>query len=73
MSDNDSLERRHRNEEERDADRLFKIRNILNIIFMIGVVVGVVLYFYVAHNVGTIVILSAIVFKLIECSLRFFH
>ena len=36
--------------------RLFKIRNVLNILF--------------SHNVGIYVILAACVFKFVECSLR---
>lgn len=54
-----------------DDDRFFKIRNILNIIFILGAVIGVLLYVYSSQTVGTIVILISMVFKIIECILRF--
>lgn len=53
--------------------RFFKTRTILNIIFMIGALIGVILYFAVGKTVGTIVILVAVVFKITESILRFFH
>lgn len=52
-------------------DRFFKIRNILNIIFILGAVIGVLLYVYSSQTVGTIIILISMVFKIIECILRF--
>jgi uncharacterized membrane protein YoaK (UPF0700 family) len=54
-------------------DRFLHTRNILNIIFMVGAICGVLLYFYSGHTLGTIVILAAMVFKIVECSLRFLH
>lgn len=54
-----------------DDDRFFKIRNILNIIFTLGAVIGVLLYVYSSQTVGTIIILISMVFKIIECILRF--
>lgn len=54
-----------------DDDRFFKIRNILNIIFILGAVIGVLLYVYSFQTVGTIIILISMVFKIIECILRF--
>ena len=74
MADNDyttAVRRRHR--EEKPRDRFFKLRNILNLIFMIGAVVGVVLYFNSDTTVGTVIMLAAVVLKIIECSLRFIH
>ena len=47
-----------------------KIRTILNITFMVGAIIGVFLYFYNSHYVGTIVILVSMVFKFIETILR---
>ncbi|HEY9551292.1 MAG TPA: hypothetical protein VIQ97_03300 [Prevotella sp.] len=64
---------RHRREEDTNADRFFRIRNILNIIFLLGSVIGLVVYFVSDHTLGTYVILAAMVFKIIESSLRFFH
>lgn len=47
-----------------------KIRNILNIIFMIGAVIGVVYYLTVDKTAGTLIILTAMCFKIVESSLR---
>mgnify|MGYP006972495532 CR=1 FL=1 len=71
MDTNETYIPRHRRgEEEKPRDRFFKIRNILNIIFMLGTVVGVLLYFFSSHAVGTFVLLCAIIFKIAECCLR---
>ncbi len=71
MESNDSVaqkpERRHRNEKKRD--RFFVFRNILNILFMVGAIVGVVIYLN-DHSTGTAIILTAIVVKFTECVLR---
>ena len=50
-----------------------QIRNILNILFMIGAVVG--MYFYLSkneekHNLGLYIILFSMVFKITESALR---
>ncbi|MBR1468816.1 MAG: hypothetical protein IJ605_01690 [Prevotella sp.] len=47
-----------------------KIRNFLNLIFMIGAVIGVAIYLFADEFSGTIVVLSAMSFKIVECSLR---
>lgn len=56
-----------------NQDKFLKIRNVLNIIFMAGAIVGILLYFYTDRTGGTITILAAMVFKMIESILRFFH
>jgi archaellum biogenesis protein FlaJ (TadC family) len=74
MTDNESLAKKpermkHRNEKKRD--RFFVFRNVLNILFMIGAVVGVVLYLNSSdHTVATAIILTSIVLKFTECVLR---
>ena len=47
-----------------------KIRNILNIIFMIGAVVGVIWYLTSDKTTGTYIILISMCFKIAESSLR---
>ena len=56
--------RRHR----RDAsnDKYFTIRNPLKIIFMIGAI-----FYFHDRTMGTIVILTAMAFKIAECCFRF--
>ena len=60
---------RHRRADN-TTDKYFKLRNILNIIFMLGAVVGVCLYLWKDSTVGTIVILGAVVVKMVECCFR---
>jgi len=59
--------KRHRREE----DRFLPIRNVLNLIFILGALVGVGLYFFFNRQMGTFVVLGAMVFKIVECILRF--
>lgn len=50
-----------------------QIRNILNIIFMIGAVVGVILYLQKneqTHQLGLYIIFISMCFKIAESSLR---
>lgn len=58
----------HRRPED---DKYFKIRNILNIIFMIGAVVGMCIFYFNDRTLGTIIILTAMAFKIAECCFRF--
>ena len=71
MNEEEFIPHRH-HEEKNKEDRFFRIRNVLNIIFIIGALVGLVLYFASDHTSGTIVILAAMVFKIVESCLRFF-
>ena len=47
-----------------------KIRNVLNIIFMVMAVIGVIYYLTKDRMVGTFIILIAMCFKIPESSLR---
>ena len=60
--------RNHR--QPREHTRIDYIRQWLNIIFMLGAVVGVIFYFLSDSNTGVIILLTAIVFKFVECVLR---
>ena len=74
MENQNSTERRpeHRMHRQERKDRFLYIRQWLNIIFMLGAVVGVIVYFLAdLTTTGTIIILVAMVFKIIECVLRF--
>ena len=62
--------RRHKRETE---DRFLPIRQWLNIIFMLGALVGVIVYFLTDNTTtGTIIILVSMVFKMVESVLRLF-
>lgn len=70
MLDHNSIN--HRKEEQAANDHFRTTRQWLNLIFMIGGIVGVVLYLYLTpQTVGIIVILASMVVKFIECALRF--
>lgn len=56
-----------------DNSKLLKLRNLLNIIFMVGAIVGLVIYFLGHQQMGIIVILFSMVFKMAESTIRFFH
>lgn len=59
-------------EERRPSKTVFIIRQALNIIFMIGAVVGAVLYWTQPEpTTGILVIMTAMFFKMAECVLRF--
>ena len=68
----DDITTRHHQKDDLKKD-FYKLRNILNIIFMVSAVIGVVIYIYVAHIIGVIIILVAMAFKLVECCLRIIH
>ena len=56
-----------------DNSKLLKLRNLLNIIFMLGAIVGLVIYFLGHQQTSIIIILLAMVFKMAESTIRFFH
>ena len=63
-------QRRHRRP-DKDQDQFLPIRNVLNIIFIIGAVIGVYVYFFANTKVGTFIVLGSMVFKIAETILRF--
>ncbi|MES5135363.1 hypothetical protein ABVC71_06620 [Prevotella amnii] len=74
MDNNKSTVRRpnHRLRPMRERGRFFITRQWLNSIFMLGALIGGIFYFATDDtNVGIIIILIAMVFKIIECILRF--
>ena len=56
---------------EREKDPYMKLRQWLNILFMIGAIAGMAVYFLANNTTGTYIILCSMVFKIIECVLRF--
>lgn len=49
---------------------IFKLRNILNIIFILGAIFGMIYYFFIDDYIGTFIILGAMAFKITETSIR---
>lgn len=68
-SGNEYLQRRHRDGQEQKNNHL-RLRNVLNIIFMLLAIVGVVVYCWSDHTRGAIILLVAVVFKIVESALR---
>ena len=55
-------------------DDMLKYRNILNIIFMVLAIVGVIVYTQADYKItATIILIVAVVLKFIEVALRMFH
>ncbi len=72
--DNDNSRLAHRRrDDDRPKDQFLKLRNWLNIIFMVGAIIGVSIYLLSNHQVGIIIVLVAMVFKIVESALRFLH
>lgn len=53
--------------------RFLKLRNWLNIVFMLLAIVGVIVFLMDYHTAGYVVMIVAVVFKIVETILRFFH
>lgn len=66
---NEYLQRRHRGEREQKDNHL-RLRNVLNIIFMLLAIIGAAVYYWSDHTTGAIILLVAVVFKIVESALR---
>jgi len=53
-----------------ERGRLFWLRNLLNIIFILTAIIGIVVYLLYAKTTGTYIVLGAMAVKIIETSLR---
>lgn len=54
----------------RERGKFFWLRNTLNIIFIIGAIVGMLVYFFKNNEAGTVIVLGAMAFKMCECVIR---
>lgn len=55
---------------ERKKDSTIKIRNFLNIAFMLLAVIGVAVYLWGNTFIGTIIVLVSMAIKMVECVMR---
>ena len=62
--------KRHNLEPFRDSSKTRELRFWLNIIFMIGAIAGLIVYFYVGRTAGMWVLAVSCIFKFIELALR---
>ncbi len=67
-TDNGRMGRRHHR--QRGDDNMLKFRNVLNIIFMVMAIIGVIIYFTEYRTIGTYVLLAAMAVKMVECCIR---
>ncbi|UKK47046.1 hypothetical protein L6475_07275 [Prevotella sp. E9-3] len=58
------------NDDDRQSDRFYKLRQILNLVFLIMSVVGIVMWFYGSRDMGIYVLIIGTIFKFAELSLR---
>lgn len=64
--------RRHNLEPFRDSSRTRVLRFWLNVIFLVGAIAGLIVYFYADHDTAKWILLVALVFKFVELFLRIF-
>ena len=60
--------RHHRAPTERG--KFFLLRNLLNTVFIIGAALGMIVYFFKNEEVGMVIVLGAMAFKMCECVIR---
>jgi hypothetical protein len=61
----------HRMRKDRAHDHTLGLRNILNIIFMVGALIGAIFYFFTDHTtIGIYIMLGAMAVKMVECCIR---
>ncbi len=75
MQNNSAVRPHHHTQKiEEERNGMFKLRNILNIVFMILAVAGVIVYMLSNyHNTAVMIMIIAVVIKFVEVSLRLFH
>ena len=64
--------RRHNLEPFRDSSRTRVLRFWLNVIFLVGAIAGLIVYFYADHETAKWILLVSLVFKFVELILRIF-
>lgn len=64
--------KRHNLEPFKDSSRTRVLRMWLNIIFMIGAIAGLIVYFKVDHDMAKWILIVSLVFKFVELFLRIF-
>lgn len=72
MNDFNPTSQRHHSK-DKHRSTIFKIRTILNIVFMLGALAGIIMYMFHSHYIGGVIIIISMVFKFSECILRLIH
>ena len=72
MERENGLARRPRHQmrrEERSDNKMLPLRNILNLVFMLGAIAGVVTYDLGSARLGIIIVLVAMAVMMVECAI----
>ena len=64
------FKKRHNLEPFRDSSKTRKLRMWLNIIFMVGAIAGLIVYFKADHETAKYILIVSCVFKFVELVLR---
>ena len=72
MEEIEEIHSHHRLREHKKPVPHPRLRNALNIIFMVAALTGVIWYFVSDHYTGTIIVLTGMAFKFIELVIRIF-
>ena len=72
MENEEIIEHRSRTEKlsYSNKGKFFKLRNFLNIIFILLCLAGMAVYVWWSEEYGGMVLITAVVFKIFECLLR---
>jgi len=62
--------RHHVRSESSSDNKMLPLRNVLNLIFMLGAIIGVVVYYVGNTRIGIIIVLAAMAVKMVECAIR---
>lgn len=62
---------RHGNDDPFDKhDRMFKIRQLLNVFFILLTIAGIAVWYAVSPGMGSYILIGGVAFKFIELSMR---
>ncbi len=53
-----------------EKGRFFRVRNVLNIVFILLTIVGMAVFFYSSRYTGGVILIVCVGVKLVECVLR---
>ena len=62
--------RHHRLADDNYGSKTQRLRNILNLLFIVGCIAGIICFFYVGRTTSYYILIAASIFKFIELTLR---
>lgn len=73
MEEDNKFESRTEKISYAEKGRFFKIRNIINIVFILLTIAGMATYMLWSTTIGGPMLIVAIALKMVECVLRYLH